>query len=138
MKRKGLVAPPFPECYLPHTVPPVGYIQYAGVERRARQRFPVDSEARYRLLYGQHLAETGTARVLNMSSSGVWLATDRPLTPGLPVEISMSWPALLNGTCPLKLTMFGCVVRAGEGGAAVAIERHEFRTQSRRASGAMA
>jgi len=99
------------------------------IERRTKRRFLIDREARYRLLYGQHLAETGAARALNMSSSGIWMATDKMLTTGLPVEVSISWPALLGETCPLKLIVFGCVVRSTEEGAAVAIERYEFRTQ---------
>jgi hypothetical protein len=45
----------------------------------------------------------------------------------------MSWPVLLNDTCPMKLMIYGCVVRSNEHGAAVAIERYEFRTQGARA-----
>ena len=44
----------------------------------------------------------------------------------------MSWPVLLNDSCPMKLMIYGCVVRSNEKGAAVAIERYEFRTQGSR------
>jgi len=100
-------------------------------DRRGKRRFRIDQEVRYRLLYGHRIAETGVGRTLNMSSSGVWITTQTPLTPGLPVELSISWPALLNDVCPMKLVIYGCVVRSSEKGTAVNIERYEFRTQGR-------
>jgi len=83
------------------------------------------------MLYGQRIAETGVGRTLNISSGGVWFSTESMLTSGMPIEISMNWPVLLNDSCPMKLMIYGCVVRSNEKGAAVAIERYEFRTQGR-------
>jgi hypothetical protein len=73
--------------------------------------------------------ETGVGRTLNISSSGVWFSSDNVLTSGMPVELSLTWPVLLNDVCPMKLMIYGCVVRSNDRGAAVAIERYEFRTQ---------
>ncbi len=101
-------------------------------ERRSKRRFRIEQEVRYRMLFGHRIAETGHGRTLNMSSSGVWITTDLPLSVGLPVELSMNWPALLNDVCPMKLMIYGCVVRSTETTAAVAIERYEFRTQGAR------
>src|SRR5437764_14440487 len=101
-------------------------------ERRAKRRFQIDQEVRYKMLYGQRIAETGTGRTLNISSGGVWFSTESMLTSGMPVELSMSWPVLLNDSCPMKLMIYGCVVRSNERVAAVAIERYEFRTQGSR------
>jgi hypothetical protein len=98
-----------------------------------KRRFPLEQEVRYKMLYGQRLAESGTGKTANMSSGGVWFNTTNTLTPGMPIEISMNWPVLLNDTCPMKLMIYGCVVRSDEKGAAVAIERYEFRTQGLRA-----
>jgi hypothetical protein len=98
-------------------------------ERRAKRRFVIDQEVKYKMLYGQRIAETGVGRTLNISSSGVWFSTDNMLTSGMPVELSMTWPVLLNDVCPMKLMIYGCVVRSNDRGAAVAIERYEFRTQ---------
>jgi hypothetical protein len=100
-------------------------------ERRLKRRFQIEQEVRYKMLYGQRIAETGTGKTLNISSSGVWFTTENMLTMGMPVELSMNWPVLLNETCPMKLMIYGCVVRSNEKGAAVAIERYEFRTQGR-------
>ena len=102
-------------------------------ERRIKRRFPVAQEVRYKMLYGQRIAETGQGKIDNISSSGVWFSTENMLTPGMPVELSVNWPVLLHETCPMKLMIYGCVVRANEHGAAVAIERYEFRTQGSRA-----
>jgi len=101
-------------------------------ERRTKRRFEIDQEVRYKMLYGQRIAETGVGRTMNISSGGVWFTTENMLTSGMPVELSMNWPVLLNDSCPMKLMIYGCVVRSNEKGAAVAIERYEFRTQGSR------
>jgi c-di-GMP-binding flagellar brake protein YcgR len=97
-------------------------------ERRTKRRFHIDQEVRYKMLYGQRIAETGVGRTFNISSGGVWFTTENMLTSGMPVELSMTWPVLLNDSCPMKLMIYGCVVRSNDKGAAVAIERYEFRT----------
>ena len=102
-------------------------------ERRTKRRFQIEQEVRYKMLYGQRIAETGTGRTTNISSGGVWFSTENMLTSGMPVELSMNWPVLLNDSCPMKLMIYGCVVRSNGKGAAVAIERYEFRTQGSRA-----
>ena len=102
-------------------------------ERRNKRRFQIEQDVRYKLLYGQRIAETGVGRTLNISSSGVWFTTDTMLTAGMPVELSMNWPVLLHDSCPMKLMIYGCVLRSNEKGAAVSIERYEFRTQGGRA-----
>ena len=101
-------------------------------ERRTKRRFQIEQEVKYKMLYGQRIAETGTGRTMNISSGGVWFSTESMLTSGMPVELSMSWPVLLNDSCPMKLMIYGCVIRSNERGAAVAIERYEFRTQGSR------
>jgi hypothetical protein len=101
-------------------------------ERRTKRRFQIDQEVKYKMLYGQRIAETGVGRTMNISSGGVWFSTETMLTSGMPVELSMNWPVLLNDSCPMKLMIYGCVVRSNEKGAAVAIERYEFRTQGSR------
>jgi hypothetical protein len=101
-------------------------------DRRTKRRFVIEQEVRYKMLYGQRIAETGVGKTRNISSNGVWFTTENTLTPGIPVEISMNWPVLLNDVCPMKLVIYGCIVRANEAGAAMAIERYEFRTQGAR------
>ena len=100
-------------------------------ERRQKRRLPIAQDVRYKMLFGQRIAETGTGKTVNISSSGVWFTTDSVLTLGIPVELSMNWPVLLNESCPMKLMIYGCVVRSTDRGAAVLVERYEFRTQGR-------
>lgn len=101
-------------------------------ERRIKRRFHIEQDVKYKMLYGQRIAETGAGKTLNISSGGVWFTTENTLTPGMPVELSMNWPVLLNDSCPMKLMIYGCVIRTNDRGAAVAIERYEFRTQGTR------
>jgi len=98
-------------------------------ERRMKRRFEIAEQVRYKMLYGQRIAETGTGKTLNISSGGVWFTTENILMVGMPIELSMNWPVLLNDSCPMKLMIYGCVIRSNEKGAVVAIERYEFRTQ---------
>jgi len=106
-------------------------LDYGERERRTKRRFQIEQEVKYKMLYGQRIAETGVGKTVNISSGGVWFSTETMLTAGMPVELSMTWPVLLNDSCPMKLMIYGCVVRSNERGAAVAIERYEFRTQGR-------
>src|SRR5215208_3654547 len=106
--------------------------QNGNQERRTKKRFQIEQEVRYKMLYGQRIAETGTGKTVNISSAGVFFTTENVLTAGMPVELSMSWPVLLHDSCPMKLMIYGCVIRSGHSGAAVAIERYEFRTQGSR------
>jgi hypothetical protein len=98
-------------------------------DRRCKRRFRIEQNLRYKLLYGRRVAESGNGKTMNISSSGVWFSTENVLGAGLPVELSMSWPARLNDVCPMKLMIYGCVVRSDKDRAALAIERYEFRTQ---------
>jgi hypothetical protein len=102
-------------------------------DRRTKKRFQIEQEVRYKMLYGQRIAETGVGKTINISSGGLWFTTENPLTAGMPVELSMAWPVLLHDSCPMKLMIYGCVVRSNGSGAAVVIERYEFRTQGSRA-----
>jgi hypothetical protein len=83
------------------------------IGNRKRKWFEIDQEVKYRTVYGKVLAE-GTGRTVNMSSDSVWFTTEgsSPLTSGMSVELAIHWPVLLNHTCPLKLIIYGYVVRS--------------------------
>ena len=100
-------------------------------ERRRKKRFPLQQEVRYIILYGHQIGETGSGRTLNVSSGGIFFTTKTALSAGTPVEVSMRWPILLRDSCPMMLHIHGCVIHSGDRGAAVAIERYEFRTQAK-------
>ena len=60
------------------------------------------------------------------------MSLDQPLTMGAFVELSISWPVLLDQTCPMRLIAFGRVVRIEGKRAACTIDKYEFRTQARK------
>ena len=72
---------------------------------------------------------TGVGRTLNIGSGGILFTTEERLPTGRLVELSVNWPARLDGTCPLKMVARGRVVRSEDTKAAVRIERYEFRTR---------
>jgi hypothetical protein len=98
-------------------------------ERRETSRFPLCEEVKYKLVHGK-VVTTGTGKTLNIGSGGVLFTTEQRLPLGRMVEISVNWPARLDGTCPLKFVASGRIIRAEADRAAVRIERYEFRTRS--------
>jgi hypothetical protein len=100
-------------------------------ERRSKKRFHIEREVRYKLLNGHNIAASGVGKTLDMSSAGISFTTETPLAAGTLVEVSISWPALLNDNCPMKLMVFGRVIRSDDRLAAATVEKYEFRTSGR-------
>ncbi len=100
-------------------------------ERRAKQRFIIERDLRYRVLQEDEIVDSGTGKTLNISSGGVAFISDHPLQPGAFVELSISWPALLDNSCRMKLVAVGRVLRSHDRRVAATIEKYEFRTQAR-------
>jgi len=99
--------------------------------RRVKTRFPIHRELRYRLMQDGRVLEAGLGKTLNMASGGVAFALDRPLSAGSFIELSISWPVLLDSGTPVRLVVFGRVLRSGQGVSACTVDKYEFRTQSR-------
>ena len=100
-------------------------------ERRKKVRFEMERELRFKLLDDSNVVEVGTGQTLNLSSGGVAFTATRPLSTGAYVELSISWPVLLNNTCAIRLIVLGKILRSESAMMACTIERHEFRTQAR-------
>ena len=101
----------------------------ASIERRTSKRLPIERDVRYKVLGGKkRLIQVGSGRTLNMSSGGVLFTTESALLQGELLELSVSWPALLNNLVPLKLVAVGRLVRVEEKQAAIAILRYDFKT----------
>ena len=98
-------------------------------ERRETIRFPLCEDVKYKLVQGK-IVTTGTGITLNIGSGGVLFTTQQRLPLGRLVELSVNWPARLDGTCPLKFVATGRVIRSEADRAAVRIERYEFRTRA--------
>jgi hypothetical protein len=98
-------------------------------ERRTAGRFPIQQEVVYTLLDGQTRCQAVPSRTLDMSSRGILFTTTEALHPGRRLEVSVNWPARLDGSCRLKLVALGRVVRSQSDRTAIAIEHYEFKTQ---------
>jgi hypothetical protein len=98
-------------------------------DRRKNPRFSFMEEVRYKTVAEQRICQTGVGKMANISSGGVCFTTQHILAVGVSVELSINWPVLLNGSCRMRLIIYGHVIRTGKGTVAVAIHRHEFRTQ---------
>ena len=98
-------------------------------DRRGSNRFPLREEVRYRTLRAKSRNLQGTGKTIDMSSGGVLFTTERELPPGRLIELSVNWPARLDGVCPLQFVAMGRVVRSDGARAAIRIERYEFKTR---------
>jgi hypothetical protein len=82
----------------------------------------------YSIVRGKLVLEAGSGRTVNMSASGVLFQSTRALPVGESVEVSIAWPARLDGTVRLQLRLKGRTVRSRSDSTAVQIQRYGFRT----------
>jgi hypothetical protein len=105
------------------------------LDRRKKRRFPMQRELVYYVRDGKTVVAHGTGVTLDISSNGASFRPAEPLGPlksGALIELSISWPVWLRNETPIRLVIFGKVVRSMADWAACAIDQHEFRTQARR------
>lgn len=98
-------------------------------ERRAKVRFEIQRELRYQVRIRGKSVHSGSGRTVDIGSRGVAFQTEEPLNAGMAVELSISWPALLDEVCPMRLRVSGRVVRADGRMAVCSVDKYEFRTQ---------
>ena len=100
-------------------------------ERRSKFRFAIQRDVRYKLAEHGVVVEAGSGQTIDMGSGGIAFVTERPLIRDGLVELSISWPALLDDTCPIRLIVLGRVLRSAGRTAVCTIDKYEFRTQAR-------
>ena len=100
--------------------------------RRSNDRFPIIRELRYRALGGRGNSAWCSGETLDFSSTGILFRAETTLAPGKRVELSISWPAQLDGKCALKLVARCRVTRCSGNRVAVEMDKYEFRTQGSR------
>jgi PilZ domain len=101
-----------------------------GPGRRARARFPLTLDVRYSVSHRGAPVESGSGQIIDLSSSGLRFAAQRPLEPGLKLDVAINWPVLLDGCVQLQLIVTGVVVWSSGTETALRIQRHGFRTRS--------
>ena len=97
------------------------------VEQRIHCRYPITLDVHYKLLDTDSGEQIGIGKTVNVSCGGVLFeATD-----GLParslIALFIDWPLLKESAHPLKLVMYGRVIRSDGQLVAVRVSRHEFR-----------
>lgn len=102
---------------------------FAQLARRQYQRFPIVAQAEYS--FAGHRAPATT---LDIGRGGVLLKTNTVLRVGEQIEVLIDWPVLLDQRCPLRLVIFGKVLRSNQAGTAVRITRYEFRIRAQKAA----
>lgn len=105
-----------------------------ATERRTKMRFDMNREVRYRLLENSRIVDSGLGTTENISSGGVAFQSDGDFPVGAYMELSISWPVLLDNACAMRLIVFGRVLRGAGETKVCTIEKWEFRTQSRQAN----
>jgi len=97
-------------------------------DRREQMRFPIRRELRYKLVEDSMVVATGVGFTVDIGSGGALFFAGGKLKPGAFVELSISWPALLDDGCAIRLIAFGRVLRSCDGDSACTIDKYEFRT----------
>jgi hypothetical protein len=100
-------------------------------DRRSKCRFTIERDVRYKMVDEGIVVASGVGQTTNMCSAGVAFSTERSLTAGAFIELSISWPVLLDETCPMRLIVFGRILRCTGRKAVCTIDKYEFRTQAR-------
>jgi len=66
-----------------------------------------------------------------MGSSGLLFQCGHRFVKGELINVSLEWPYLLDGSCPLQLCVHGRILRSGDSGTALTTMKYEFRTARR-------
>jgi len=99
-------------------------------ERRSKTRYSIELGVRFCYTRGpSHSYQIG--RTVNISSSGLLVASDSAVREGTAVQLMIEWPWALDGRVPLQLVTTGVVVRTSQSTFALALRSYQFRTMKR-------
>jgi len=91
--------------------------------------YPFAADVAYKLVGVGGIFIEGRGRSVNMSSSGILIATEAALPLGALIEIEIVWPAKLDDYVCLNLHVRGRTLRSDWNHTTVAITEYEFRTR---------
>src|SRR4051794_11352903 len=90
-------------------------------DRRQDYRYELKLEVKWKLIRRRRVLETGSGYTIDMSSGGILFDAGRPLPKGLNIELSITWPVLLQNAAPMQLVATGRIVRSA--GRQIAIQK---------------
>lgn len=90
-------------------------------------QYPVAMEMKYKTR--AQTPRVGMGETRWMSNRDITFTTDHPMEPGTKLEISIAWPALLNGRVALQLVVESQIIRSEETQVTARILKHHFRTR---------
>ena len=99
-------------------------------ERRAHERYPIRLDVEFRVRDRKRV-QIGRGHTVNLSSGGILFESEQPLDPGIPIELSITWPWCITDQVGLKLQVSGRTLRAQQNRIAVKAERHKFLADPR-------
>jgi hypothetical protein len=74
------------------------------------QSYPMRIDLDYRVMGVDGVLDRGHGQTKAMSRTTVWLKSDKTLRAGVPIELALTWPVLLDNKIPLKLVIYGKTV----------------------------
>jgi hypothetical protein len=96
-------------------------------ERRSYRRYPIALDVEYKLLTAGGGEQIGIGKTVNISSVGLLFVATDDLPVRRLIEVLIDWPFLKKGGRPLKVVMYGRVIRSDGKVVAVQVGRPEFR-----------
>lgn len=99
-------------------------------DRRIKFRYPIKVDVQYRI--GDAKGPAGAGRTVNIGSAGMLFTAEHRIAVGQKLELSLSWPAMLDGVTRLKLVATGIAVRYAGSAVAIRMLKHEFRIRASR------
>ncbi|HLK62447.1 MAG TPA: PilZ domain-containing protein [Bryobacteraceae bacterium] len=97
-------------------------------DRRSGHRFPIEAELYYLLVNNKVIKSSGHGTSVNISSNGILFESSQSIRLGLEIELSIAWPARIDGVVHLQLHASGRTVRKQDNCTGVHVLRYEFRT----------
>lgn len=99
---------------------------------KSDRQYRLCHDLRFKLVKSRQSADAGEGRTVSIGSREVVFEASWQLPMGALIELSIAWPALLNGGCPMQLIVLGRIIDAENGLVKCAVLKYEFRTRARR------
>lgn len=100
-------------------------------ERRSKTRYAIELGVRFCNARGP-IRSYKSGRTVNISSSGLLVASESAVREGTALQLMIEWPWPLDGGVPLQLVTTGVVVRTSQSTFALALRSYQFRTMKRK------